>query len=273
MERPQPVPAPVPRPVRDGITIIDPITRKGTGPGLIILVTDQSKGLWIDDIGPSPMQKWGEEGYAVVEMTQVACERSDAIERAVHALKHASKCDPQGVVGLVAYDVALWNSVATQVDKHTELVGAAVYAEESNLKSILAAKIPLLVHTAGHTEGKVAHPELQSIHKYPQQGSYLFASPGSPHFDYAAEAISHTRILTHLKKLMKGPYFNLEACWDEHTHWVFQARDAEATMNTMVQEPYINHIPTVSQAYQCLVSTFRLTETSCRLVVVLVGKQ
>lgn len=49
---------------------------------------------------------------------------------------------------------------------------------------------------------------------------------------------------------MAGPYFDLEAIWEEHTYLEFEVRDVEATMATMVQEPYVNHIPTVSKDHQ-----------------------
>lgn len=45
---------------------------------------------------------------------------------------------------------------------------------------------------------------------------------------------------------MNGPYFDLEQIWDEHTYFEFENRSVEWTMSTMVQEPYVNHIPTVS---------------------------
>lgn len=45
---------------------------------------------------------------------------------------------------------------------------------------------------------------------------------------------------------MGGPYFDLEVIWDEHTYYEFDDRSVECTMATMVQEPYVNHIPTVS---------------------------
>lgn len=45
---------------------------------------------------------------------------------------------------------------------------------------------------------------------------------------------------------MNGPYFDLETIWDEHTYFEFENRSVEWTMSTMVQEPYVNHIPTVS---------------------------
>jgi carboxymethylenebutenolidase len=59
------------------------------------------------------------------------------------------------------------------------------------------------------------------------------------------ESVSHSRSLSFLKPLMNGPYFDLEVIWDEHTYWEFENRSVENTMNTMVQEPYVNHVPTV----------------------------
>lgn len=45
---------------------------------------------------------------------------------------------------------------------------------------------------------------------------------------------------------MDGPFFDLEAIWEEHTYYEFADRSVEHTMSTMVQEPYVNHVPTVS---------------------------
>jgi hypothetical protein len=45
---------------------------------------------------------------------------------------------------------------------------------------------------------------------------------------------------------MGGPYFDLEAIWDEHTRYEFADRSVEETMATMVDEPYVNHVPTLT---------------------------
>jgi hypothetical protein len=74
-----------------------------------------------------------------------------------------------------------------------------------------------------------------------------FALPFQPSFNGSAEAVSHTRSLKFLKGLMDGPYFDLETIWDEHTYYEFADRSVEHTMSTMVQEPYVNHVPTVSR--------------------------
>ena len=43
---------------------------------------------------------------------------------------------------------------------------------------------------------------------------------------------------------MPGP--DLAALWDEHCRDEFETRDVDATMGTMVANPYVNHIPTMT---------------------------
>jgi carboxymethylenebutenolidase len=65
-------------------------------------------------------------------------------------------------------------------------------------------------------------------------------------FDHATEAISHTRNLTFLKRYGRGADFDLEAIWEEHCYFEFDDRSVAKAMGTMVQEPYVNHFPTIS---------------------------
>jgi carboxymethylenebutenolidase len=39
---------------------------------------------------------------------------------------------------------------------------------------------------------------------------------------------------------------DLVALWEEHCRYEFETRDVKATMATMVAEPYVNHIPTMT---------------------------
>lgn len=39
---------------------------------------------------------------------------------------------------------------------------------------------------------------------------------------------------------------DLAALWDEHCRYEFETRDVDATMATMVDAPYVNHIPTMT---------------------------
>ena len=42
------------------------------------------------------------------------------------------------------------------------------------------------------------------------------------------------------------PDYDLGARWDEHVRHEFETRDVDATMATMVAEPYVNHVPTLT---------------------------
>jgi carboxymethylenebutenolidase len=55
-----------------------------------------------------------------------------------------------------------------------------------------------------------------------------------------------------LKKHLDGPWFDLEAVWEEHCRFEFAERDVARTMDTMVAQPYVNHIPTMT--YVCPLS-------------------
>jgi carboxymethylenebutenolidase len=74
---------------------------------------------------------------------------------------------------------------------------------------------------------------------------HAFNNPGRPSFDKAAALMAHSRSIAALRQAM-GPHYDLSALWEQHTALEFGARDAEATMRTMVAQPYVNHIPVMT---------------------------
>lgn len=100
-----------------------------------------------------------------------------------------------------------------------------------------------------HISGKPASPLSRTntfTYGYPQVASDKFVVPGAEGFNYSAAGVAHTRGLTFIKKHLEGPIFDLEKIWDEHTYFEFEDRSVEKTMATMVDEPYVNHIPTMT---------------------------
>ena len=92
--------------IAPGITLVQPLSRRGHGPGLVLLVSDtgvaSSSTLRIEDGIPSPLMKWAEEGYTVVEVTPAALDNgAQALALAVKELADCSTTQPRGVVGLV----------------------------------------------------------------------------------------------------------------------------------------------------------------------------
>jgi carboxymethylenebutenolidase len=105
----------------------------------------------------------------------------------------------------------------------------------------------MLQHLAGGKRNNPTRSTALTEYHYPGVETYKFATPFHKSFHYTTEALSHTRSLIHLKPRMDGPYFDLEVIWDEHCYYEFADRSVEHTMSTMVQEPYVNHVPTVSR--------------------------
>ncbi|KFE55268.1 dienelactone hydrolase family protein [Pseudomonas syringae] len=82
------------------------------------------------------------------------------------------------------------------------------------------------------------------IYVYPGV-DHAFARLGGMHYDKPAALMAHERSIAALKQEI-GPHFNLSELWEKHIEYEFGTRDVPATMATMVAEPYVNHIPTMT---------------------------
>ncbi|KAK1657453.1 hypothetical protein BDP55DRAFT_761651 [Colletotrichum godetiae] len=230
---PAPLPKAEPQCIGEGITLLPPLSRRGYGKGLIILQHDSTQSLEIVEGVPSALIKWAEEGFVVVEIQAKALTNpstaADVLQTALKALKDCSKLEKDGKAGIV------------------DIVGAVVYANASDESTLKKAKVPMLCHLAGgQAPPETKKTEGITTYRYAKAKSFRLATPFHEDFDYWAESLSHTRNLTFLKPLTGGPYFDLEAIWDEHTYYEFADRSVEHTMSTMVDQPYVNHVPTLT---------------------------
>ncbi|KIY03085.1 uncharacterized protein Z520_01552 [Fonsecaea multimorphosa CBS 102226] len=239
--------------VSDHISLLPPLSRKGRGPGLIIVLPANAPryaagGVVCEDGIPPPLLKWAEEGFAVAEIRGEEFSQGTTLETALilgdalSALERCEKCDYNDGVGMVVYDTALWNEFARSAAIDRDIAAAVIYGTAGDLVTPVA--IPRLCHFVGH-ETADSHPDAK-IYTYPSVTSSKFVIPGQPEFDSTNEAVSHTRNLTFLKKYIRGLDFDLEAIWEEHTYFEFAERSVPKTMATMVQEPYVNHITTMT---------------------------
>ena len=121
----------------------------------------------------------------------------------------------------------------------------------------LAAKIscPMALHIAQGDD--LCPPEAQEliantfadrpevdIFIYPEVG-HAFAAPERPSFDKPSTLMAHSRSIRKFRETL-GPVFDLNHLWDMHCFYEFAERDVPKTMSTMVDEPYVNHIPTMT---------------------------
>ena len=91
---------------------------------------------------------------------------------------------------------------------------------------------------------RLAGNDKTELYLYPGV-DHAFARVGGMHYDKPASLMAHERSIAALKREI-GPHFNLSALWEEHIKHEFGTRDVPATMATMVAEPYVNHIPTMT---------------------------
>lgn len=74
---------------------------------------------------------------------------------------------------------------------------------------------------------------------------HAFARTGGEHYDKPSALMAHQRSMAALQRAI-GPEFDYSHLWDKHCEYEFGTRDVAATMATMVAEPYVNHIPTMT---------------------------
>lgn len=82
------------------------------------------------------------------------------------------------------------------------------------------------------------------LYLYPEVG-HAFARPASEHYHKPSALMAHQRSVAAFRQAM-GPRYDLSALWDKHCEYEFSTRNVDDTMATMVAEPYVNHIPTLT---------------------------
>jgi carboxymethylenebutenolidase len=103
-----PVPLPSAKAVQLGpnLTLQPPLSRRGQGPSLIIVTSgDLSFESPPDCLDPSPLQKWAEEGFVVLEVTLPTAADTTTfgadLKRGIEALLAHPTCDQTKKIGLI----------------------------------------------------------------------------------------------------------------------------------------------------------------------------
>jgi carboxymethylenebutenolidase len=176
------------------------------------------------------------------------------IKSAVGALRKVKGCN--GKVAALGYclggKLAYLAAARAGVDAAIGYYGVYI---EKNLKEAGKIKCPLLLHFAGSdrfvppaAEAKIR----KALAKLPEFESYVY--PGADHafnckerasYDKSASSLAYSRSIGFLRRHL-GPQYDLSGLWDRHTAYEFATRDVDATMKTMVDNPYVNHIPTLT---------------------------
>ncbi|EAW07012.1 uncharacterized protein ACLA_087150 [Aspergillus clavatus NRRL 1] len=240
--------------LKPSVLLQPPLSRCGHGPGLILIrpghfAECQQKNKSLD---PEPLQKWAEESYAVAQISLDAQTSGDStyvldlVKTASEALASLPECDGKDQFGLLDVVYGSQSDYATGFGGILNTIVDAPAAAVVLMGSWdIRLGVPALLHSPGPPAEMETH-ENGTVISYPEVSSAGFIVPGHADFKYSTAGVAHTRSLSFLKKHLGGPYFDLEKIWEEHTHFEFEDRSVEKTMATMVQEPYVNDVPTLT---------------------------
>ncbi len=251
---------------------------QGSGPGLVLLQEIFGINPYLRDMA----QNFADEGYVVLvpdlfwrmqpgivlgyndeDFAQAFdyYQRFDVdqgikdIADTIAALREMPACST-GKVGALGYclggNLAYLTAARTDVDCSISYYGVAI---EQSLGEAGNITCPMVMHFAAEdgfvppeavaqiTEVFAERDEIE-IYNYPGV-DHAFATPGRDSFHKPSTLMAYTRSIALLRREL-GPKYDLGALWDKHCEYEFAARDVPATMKTMVDEPYVNHIPTMT---------------------------
>jgi carboxymethylenebutenolidase len=176
------------------------------------------------------------------------------IDAAVEVLRARPECG--GQVGALGFCLGARLAYLTACRCNVEVaVGYYGMGIQDHLDEAANIKGRLVLHFAENDEycptehREQIHAALQgqdNVELYLYAGvDHAFARAGSEHYHKPSALMAHQRSVTAFRKAM-GPHYDLSALWDKHCEYEFSSRNVEATMATMVAEPYVNHIPTLT---------------------------
>ena len=176
------------------------------------------------------------------------------IQATLNVIRGLPQCTgPAGVLGFcLGGKLAYLAACRTDAQVCVAYYGVGI---EKALDELDKVRGRLVMHVA--QQDKFCPPEAQAqiaaavkgranVEHYVYAGQdHAFARAGGEHFNKPSALMAHQRSLAALKSVI-GPHYDLSALWDKHCEYEFATRDVAATMKTMVAEPYVNHVPTMT---------------------------
>ena len=179
---------------------------------------------------------------------------------ALKSLKQSAACSGRaGAVGFcLGGNLAYLLSVRFKTDCAVGYYGVSI---EKSLDEAKNLTTPLMLHIAG--DDKFCPPEAQrqihntldsnqlvTIHDYPGLG-HAFGRNGGEHYNAAAAELANLRTLeffvSHLAGAgLAGAQQTLSTRWDDHVKYEFATRNTDDTLETMVADAYVNHVPVMT---------------------------
>ena len=179
---------------------------------------------------------------------------------AMNFLRQHPACSGRaGAVGFcLGGNLAYLLSVRFEPDCAVGYYGVSI---EKTLDEARNISTPLLLHIAGRDQfcppeaqaqihAALDHNPLVTIHDYPER-EHAFGRPGGEHYHAADAELANLRslefVVTHLAGAgLAGAQQTLSSKWDDHVKYEFATRNTDDTLETMVSDAYVNHIPVMT---------------------------
>lgn len=191
-----------------------------------------------DDFDQVTIQNWRAEGFEVSYLPFTGL-RNDY----VHTLQHLA--DPLELgenFAIVAYGEAASEALDMAVKPMPKLCALVAYYPEK--VPAPGAGFPPSHNVAIHFAGPQSKTPNCRCYSYPGVEAG-FAEEDLEQYDKVSASLAWSRSLAVLRKGFEVEV-DLEKIWDDHVALEFVTKDADATMSTMIAQPYVNHIPTMT---------------------------
>ncbi|MBB3257179.1 carboxymethylenebutenolidase [Paraburkholderia bannensis] len=161
-----------------------------------------------------------------------------------------------GKVGALGFclggKLAMLTAARTDVDCAVSYYGVGL---DAFLDEISAIRCPMAFHFAADDslcpppvreaiQAEMSRNPLIDQYVYPDC-DHAFATPERASYDKPAASMAWSRTVALLRKVL-GPVYDLNSLWEAHCYHEFATRDVDAIMPTMVAQPYVNHVPTMT---------------------------
>ena len=215
----------------------------------------QEPGIQLTDRSEAEWQK----AFSLYQGLDEAKAVEDSAAAVEFLRKHPACTGRVGAVGFCRGGNLAWLlSVRFKPDCVVGYYGVGI---EKTLNEASNPSPPLMLHIAGKDQycspnaqkeihGALDANPLVTIHDYPDQ-DHAFGRPGGAHYDANAAELANLRTLEFFVRNLAGAGLataqrSLSDRWDEHVKYEFATRDTEDTLETMVADAYVNHIPVMT---------------------------
>jgi carboxymethylenebutenolidase len=211
-----------------------------------IQLTDQTEAEW-------------QKAFQLMQGLDQAKAVEDSAAAVEFLRKHPSCSGRVGAVGFCLGGNLAWLlSARFKPDCAVGYYGVGI---EKTLNEATNLSSPLMLHVAGKDQycppeaQKQIHQALDqnllaTIHDYPEQ-DHAFGRPGGEHYEKSAAELANLRTLEFFVRNLSGEGIasaqkSLSDAWDEHVKYEFATRNTEDTLETMVADAYVNHVPVLT---------------------------